>query len=140
MQKQVCENICKKTVKTHTKRIWKFCKHAFRSTGSRASNTVNNGTKPMFCVGTIMQEVVKFRRGTQSRKHAKNTPKSLKNRIRKLTFFKILANGPSDTTFSLLGRAWGLSFGGIWRPQVPQGRQNVPQGRPPDLQNESKNR
>ena len=94
----------------------------------------------MFCAGTMVQEVVKLRLGNHSRKHWKITPKSLKNRIRKRTFLKILADRPNDTTFSPLLRACGVSLGGIWRAQVPQGRQNGPQGRPPDLQNETQNR
>ena len=54
----------------------------------------------------------------------------MKNRIRKPTFLKILANSPSDTTFSPLLRAWGVSLGGIWRAQVPQGRQMEPKDGP----------
>ena len=42
-----------------------------------------------------------------------------------------MANRPSDTTFSPLLRAWRVSFGGIWRPQVAQGRRNGTQRQPP---------
>ena len=62
-----------KTMKTHAKRMWKFFKNVFRSKVWRASNTVNNGTKPMFHAGTMVQEVVKLRLGNHSRKHWKIT-------------------------------------------------------------------
>ena len=58
------------------------------------------------------------------------TPKSLKNRIRKPTFLKILANRPSDTTFSQLLRAWGSSLEAFGAHRCPKDAKMDPKDGP----------